>query len=201
MSMKWGDVRTRRSGLAGAAALAGVAMMAGCMSMATSGADAPARAAASTRDASSQPLGATPLIIDRSDLGIGTTVHFTRIPTATEMRDLLVFPALAHLVLSLSEWPIDYAALQVLNQVPEGPDVIVILPGYPPSSIATEAWNHVRAPIRLVLVVPGPPPNATILSDLNRMRHLERVIAEMDDPRRTGFEHLQRPLSFRTFVR
>jgi hypothetical protein len=33
------------------------------------------------------------------------------------------------------------------------------------------------------------------------MRNLERVIAEMDQPSRAGFERLQRPLSFRKVVR
>jgi hypothetical protein len=33
------------------------------------------------------------------------------------------------------------------------------------------------------------------------MRNLERVIAEMDEPSRAGFERLQRPLSFRKVVR
>jgi hypothetical protein len=39
-----------------------------------------------------------------------------------------------------------------------------------------------------------------VVSDLNSMRGLERVVAQMDDPSRTGFERLQRPLSFRKLV-
>jgi len=35
------------------------------------------------------------------------------------------------------------------------------------------------------------------VADLNGMRGLERVIAEIDDPSRAGFERLQRPLGFR----
>ena len=33
------------------------------------------------------------------------------------------------------------------------------------------------------------------------MRYLERVIAQMDEPSRIGFDRLQRPLSFRKVVR
>jgi hypothetical protein len=39
-----------------------------------------------------------------------------------------------------------------------------------------------------------------VIDDLNLMRGLERVIAEMDDPQRGGFERLQRPLSFRKVI-
>ena len=57
-----------------------------------------------------------------------------------------------------------------------------------------------QSPLRTVVVVRGPPPGSTAISDLNHMRGLERVIAQMEDPRRSGFELLQRPLSFRRLV-
>jgi len=38
------------------------------------------------------------------------------------------------------------------------------------------------------------------IANLNEMRSLERVIAQMDTPSRQGFERLQRPLSFRKLV-
>ena len=139
----------------------------------------------------------TPLIIDRTDLRIGTTAQFDRVPTAAELHDLLGLAALAHVVLSLPEWPADFAPLQPLDQCPEDADLVVVLPGYPPSRAAAEAWNYVNARLRLVVVVAGPPPDPTVVADLNTLRHLERVIVQMDDPSRAGFERLQRPLSFR----
>ena len=51
-----------------------------------------------------------------------------------------------------------------------------------------------------MVVVPGPPPNSTVANDLNAMRYLERVVAQMDEPSRSGFERLQRPLSFRRIM-
>ena len=90
--------------------------------------------------------------------------------------------------------------LDVLNQIPAETDVIVVMPGYPPSRQAAEAWNLVQARLRIVVVVSDPPPSAAVASELNEMRGLERVVAQMDDPRRSGFERLQRPLSFRKLV-
>ena len=139
----------------------------------------------------------TPLLLDRTDLRIGTTAQFSRIPTAGELNDVANLPALAHVVVSLPAWPADYAPLQVLNQLPREADVIVVLPGYPPSRAATEAWNYVSARLRIVVVVTEAPPSGAVLSDLNSMRGLERVIVQLDQPSRTGFERLQRPFSFR----
>ena len=51
----------------------------------------------------------------------------------------------------------------------------------------------VLARLRIVVVVTEAPPNAAVVSDLNAMRGLERVIAQMDDPRRSGFERFQAP--------
>jgi len=142
----------------------------------------------------------TPLIIDRTDLRIGTTVHFSRIPTASEVHDATQLPGLAHIVLSLPYWPVDLEPLQALDLTPPETQVIVVLPGYPPNRSAAQAWNYVRASLRIVVVVAGPPPSLAVVGDLNNLRGLERVIAQMDQPSRSGFERLQRPLSFRKVV-
>ena len=182
-------------------------LIAGCM------AGGPATTARTIPAAGSGPLGspfaerhdfaatlATPLIIDRTDVSLGTTVQFDRIPTSADLNNLLNLPALTHVVVSLPGWPADFDPLQALGKLPEGCDLIVVLPGYPPSRAAAEAWNYVNARLRLVVVVSGTPPSATVLNDLNTMRYLERVIAQMDEPSRTGFDRLQRPLSFRKVV-
>jgi hypothetical protein len=143
---------------------------------------------------------AYPLLLDRTDLRLGTTVQFTRMPSLTELHDATNVLALQHVVIALPQWPKQYAALEVLNQLPPETDVIVVLGGYPPTREAAEAWNLVQARVRLVVVVTEPPPSAAVVSDLNVMRGLERVIAQMDDPRRSGFERLQRPLSFRKLM-
>jgi hypothetical protein len=184
-------------------------VLAGCMA---SGPPLPAETPAGPSGPSS-PLGSPfaqrpqlagapwyPLILDRTDVRIGTTVQFSRIPTVSELHDLTLLPGLAHLVLSLPAWPAEYAPLQALNQAPEGVDVIVVLPGYPPSRAATDAWSYVQAQLRVVLVVPGPPPSVHTIEDLNAMPGLERVIAQMDEPSRSGFQRLQRPLSFRKLI-
>lgn len=143
---------------------------------------------------------ATPLILDRTDVRLGTTVQFDRIPTAADLNDILRLPALAHVVVSLPGWPADFEPLQTLGTLPEECDLIAVLPGYPPSRAAAEAWNYVNARLRLVVVVTGEPPTPAVINDLNTMRYLERVIAQMDEPSRTGFDRLQRPLSFRKVI-
>lgn len=143
---------------------------------------------------------AYPLLLDRNDLRLGTTAQFTRVPSAGELHDLEQLPALEHVVIALQQWPPEYAPLDVLNQLPSETDVIVVLPGYPPTRAAADAWNLLGAKLRLVVVVDTPPPSPVVVADLNSMRYLERVIAQMDEPRRTGFERLQRPLSFRKLV-
>lgn len=142
----------------------------------------------------------TPLILDRGDLRLGTAVHFRRLPTAGEVHDATALPGLSHLVLSLPFWPVDIEPLQALALAPPEVQVVVILPGYPPNRAAAAAWNHVGASLRIVVVVDGPPPSLAVVGDLNTMRGLERVIAQMEHPARSGFERLQRPLSFRTVV-
>lgn len=155
-----------------------------------------------TAEDTSHPAAATggaplPLVLDTSDLKLGTTVQFRRIPTASEINDLNSVRALAHVVLSLSEWPTDVNTVSPLGSTPEESDVIVILPGYPPTRAAGELWNYFGGRLRMVLLVDGPPDNRSVIDDLNNMRHLDRVIAQMDQPTRVGFERLQRPLSFR----
>jgi hypothetical protein len=145
--------------------------------------------------------GGAPLIIDRGDLALGTTVTFERLPTANEMYDVQQVHGLAHVVIALPAWPNEYAALEALKLAPAGIDVAVILPGYPPSRGTAEVWNLLGAPVRIIILAQGPPPDPGVIADLNTMRNLERVIAEMDEPSRAGFERLQRPLSFRKVVR
>ena len=73
----------------------------------------------------------------------------------------------------------------------------MLLPGWPPSHEALGAWNLVGANLRLIMVVDGPPTDRAMIAELNQLRSLERVIAQMEQPSRSGFERLQRPLSFR----
>ncbi len=143
---------------------------------------------------------ADPLILDRTDLRLGTTVQFHRLPTASEFHDALQVPLVQHVVISLAEWPANIEALAPLAESSIESDVIVVLPGYPPSRAAAQVWSYLSVPLRLVLVVSGPPPSRGVIDDLNTMRSLERVIAQMNAPTRAGFEHLQRPLSFRKLI-
>ena len=93
----------------------------------------------------------------------------------------------------------DYAELRPLQQtiLPEGSEIVVLLPGWPPTQEALGAWNLVGGSLRLILVVDGPPADRGMITELNHVRALERVIAQMEQPSRSGFERLQRPLSFR----
>lgn len=142
----------------------------------------------------------TPLILDRTDLRIGTTVQFNRLPTATELHDAIQVPGLSRIVLSLPYWPEDLERMKALDLTPPEAQVVVVLPGYPPNRAAADAWGYVNASLRIVIVVPDAPPSLGVVADLNAMRGLERVIAQMDEPSRSGFERLQRPLSFRKVV-
>jgi hypothetical protein len=168
---------------------AGVA--AGCM---TAGPPAPAQAPAPAATAQGSPM---PLILDRSDLSLGTTVQFARIPSANELYDLHNFSGLAHVVITLPDWPKSYPELDPLQQTPSDADLIVVIRGFPPTREATEAWNQLQVRARVVLLAQGPPPSTNVLLDLNSMRALERVIVETDDPSHRGYERLQRPISFR----
>jgi hypothetical protein len=150
-------------------------------------------------EAPAAPRSVQPIVIDRGDLRIGTTVQFGRMPTVSEVNDLRLVYGLARVVILLPTWPEDITRLEPLQGLSEEAEVMVVVRGYPPSRSAAEAWNYVRG-VRLVMIVPGPPVNPGMLDALNTMSSLERVIAEMDDPSRSGFERLQRPLGFRKFV-
>jgi len=182
-------------------------VLAGCMA---SGPPTPAQSPTSeSRSPAGSPFSdqrmgvhglGTPLVIDRSDLSIGTTVQFSRVPTASEVYDATQLPGFARLVISLPYWPEDMEPMRAFDNLPAETQVIVVIPGYPPNRPAAEAWNRVNARLRIVAVVPGPPASRAVIDDLNLMRGLERVIAQMDNPSRFGFELLQRPLSFRKIV-
>jgi hypothetical protein len=139
-----------------------------------------------------------PILIEQ-DLGFGTHVVMRRLPDAADMDDLRVLNGLRQVVLALPEWPADYAALAPLQHavLPTDVELVVLLPGWPPTRAALDAWNLLGGNLRLILVVGGPPADRALISELNRVRNLERVIAQMEYPDRSGFERLQRPLSFR----
>jgi len=141
-----------------------------------------------------------PLILDRADVTLGTSVYFNRLPTASELHDLDNLMGVQNVVIALPGWPTDAGQLEQLGQLNPEATGIVVLPGYPPSRQAAEVWNIIPARMRIVVLVDGPPVSSTIFGDLNAMRGLERVIAEMEVPSRAGFERLQRPLSFRKVI-
>ena len=150
-------------------------------------------ASASAGDAGS---GLCPLILDRGDVALATTVIFHHLPQPDELQDAGEQPLIRHIVVLLPAWPQGNMQLPMFTNVPPEADVILIVPGYPPDRSSLEAWNYVKGPVRMILVVDGPPISSGVLDDLNLARHLERVVARMDQPSRAGFERLQRPLSF-----
>src|SRR5437867_2210502 len=113
-------------------------VLAGCM---TAGPPAPAQVPVPA--GSSNPRMGIPLVLDRADFRLGATIQFARIPSANELYELHNTTGLAHVVLALSSWPASYAELQPLEQTPEEADLIVLLPGFPPTREAAEAWNLV----------------------------------------------------------
>ena len=168
---------------------------------------APARpdSAAATPPAAPPPREAdpddplcAPLLIDQ-DYGFGTNVVMRRLPTVADLEDLNFVTGLRQLLIALPAWPASYEPLRPLQQtvLPDGASIVVLLPGWPPSRAALGAWNLVGGNLRVILVVPGPPADRSLITELNRMRSLERVIVQMEHPSRSGFERLQRPLSFR----
>lgn len=183
--------RFRPLGLAGVFA---AGLLLGCMAGSQ---PVPAQAPQAPQTSAAGPSYGAPLLIDRADLRLGTTVQFQRIPGLTELHDLEQILGLAHVVLALESWPRSYAEIQPLEHTPDEADLIVVVHGYPPTKESADAWNLLNARVRLVMIVDGPPPSSAQVTDLNSMRSLERVIAQMDYPSRSGFERLQRPLSFR----
>lgn len=163
--------------------------------------DTPAAPAPVTASPADDPLCA-PLLLD-SDFGFGTNVVIRRMPNAADIEDLRFVEGFRQLLIVLPEWPATYAELKPLQQsiFPEGSEVVVLLPGWPPTREALNAWNLVGGALRVILVVPGPPADRALIQELNRMRPLERVVAQMEHPSRSGFERLQRPLSFRVLHR
>lgn len=158
---------------------------------------APDRGPLGSPFAGRDPAAGFPLVLDRGDLALGTTVQFARMPTLAEVTDLAMVTGLRRVVIALPAWPAGFAALEVLESLPVESEALVVLRGYPPTRAAAEAWNMVDARLRMVVVVGEPPPASGVIADLNTLRALERVIVESDAPARTGFERLQRPLSFR----
>ena len=165
-------------------------LAAGCMT-----AGPPLTAQSPLTGSSRGPVGAT-LVIDPLDLRLGRTVQFNRIPDRGEIHDLQQVGALTRLVLVLPAWPASYPELESLEQLGQESDVLVVVPGYPASREAVEAWNILNVRARIVAVVDTPPASIAVVDDLNAMRGLERVIARIDPPSRSGFERLQRPMSF-----
>lgn len=150
------------------------------------------------REANADDPLCAPLLIEQ-DFGFGTHVVMRRLPSAADLEDMRFITGLRQLLLALPAWPESYAALKPLQQVimPEGAEIVVLLPGWPPTREALGAWNLVGGNLRLIMVVDGPPADRALITELNHVRPLERVIAQMEHPSRSGFERLQRPLSFR----
>jgi hypothetical protein len=150
------------------------------------------------READPDDALCAPLLIEQ-DFGFGTHVVMRRLPTEADLEDLRFISGIRQLLLALPAWPRTFAELQPLQQVimPEGTELVVLLPGWPPNHEALGAWNLVSVPLRMIIVVDGPPADRSMIDELNHTRSLERVIAQMEQPSRSGFERLQRPLSFR----
>jgi len=143
-----------------------------------------------------------PLILD-ADPGFGTHVVMRRLPTQGDLEELSFISGLRQVLVALPEWPATYAALRPIQQVilPEGTELVVLVPGWPPTREALGAWDLLDANVRLIVVVSGPPADRALITEMNRIRTLDRIIAQMEHPSRTGFERLQRPLSFRVLMR
>ena len=163
----------------------------------------PARAAATTpppapREANADDPLCAPLLLD-ADPGFGTHIVIRRVPNAKDLEDMTFTTGLRQIIVALPEWPATYDQLRPMQQaiLPQGVEIVVLLPGWPPTREALGAWNLVGGALRLILLVDGPPADRALIAEVNRVRSLERVIAQMEYPSRSGFERLQRPLSFR----
>ena len=143
-----------------------------------------------------------PLFLDPTDLGFGATVVFTRLPSAAEIHDLGYLEGVSHVLLQLPAWPSGVDVLQPLAQaaLPEGADLVGVLQGYPATRAQAAAWNLLGRPVRIIMVVDGPPVDRDMIFQMNALRGLERVVADMSRPSRSGFERLQRPLGFRVVM-
>jgi len=169
------------------------------------GAGAPAPEPPAVPPASTAPAATSwdaPLLLDPSELGFGTSVEYTRIPNARDIAALAYVENVRHIIVTLRDWPEDYSELEPLARVflPPDADLIVVLQGYPPERSRASIWNLVHQPLRIMMLVDGPPVDRGLIQELNAMHGLERVIATMEHPARSGFERLQRPLSFRVLM-
>jgi hypothetical protein len=180
-----------------------IGALAGCMTAAPMPQAGPSGAGAADRVASDfggpggpGGPGTAPIILDRTDLALGTTVEFHHLPGVDELQDAAEQFAIRHVVVVLPSWPQINADLSRFSVLPPEADAILVLPGYPPDRSALDAWNYARGHVRLIVVVDGPPMSPSQLDDLNTLRALERVVSRMPHASRSGFEHLQRPLSF-----
>ena len=120
-----------------------------------------------------------PLLIE-ADFGFGTHVVMRRLPTGADLEDLRFISGLRQVLVALPQWPATYSELRPLQQaiLPEGAELVVLLPGWPPTREALGAWNLIGGNLRLILVVDGPPADRALISELNHVRPLERVIAD-----------------------
>ncbi|MGH7742676.1 MAG: hypothetical protein ACRENS_11735, partial [Candidatus Eiseniibacteriota bacterium] len=154
-------------------ALLALGALAGCMAGSpapSAGPAAPIRSGSAQADGGEfavAPAVAAPLLLDRTDLTMGTTVEFHHLPSVVELQDASDQFALRHVVVVLPGWPQLNADLSRFAALPPEADAIVILPGYPPDRSALDAWNLAHGRIRLVVVVDGPPPDSIQLDDLN----------------------------------
>src|SRR5262249_30447364 len=105
------------------------------------------------READADDPLCAPLLIE-PDLGLGTHVVMRRLPTAADLEDMRFITGLHQVVLALPEWPASYAQLKPLQQVilPEGSEIVVLLPGWPPTHEALDAWNLVGGALRMIVV-------------------------------------------------
>ena len=164
---------------------------------------APAADAAPAPPAVSPVPSAPPaLVLSADEFGFGTTVVLDRLPSVRDLEAFHYITGLTRVVLQLPAWPSSWDRLQPLAQLPlpEDAEYLVIVPGYPPTRAAADAWNQVSVRLRLVALVQGPPADRASILELNAIRALDRVVADMDQPSRAGFERLQRPLSFRVVM-
>ena len=165
---------------------------------APAGSDEPPVRAAVSPDRPTPPA----LVLAADEFGFGTTVVLDRLPSVRDLEAFHYITGLTRVVLQLPAWPAGWDRLQPLAQLPlpEDAEYLVIVPGYPPTRAAADAWNQVGVRVRLVALVQGPPADRTSILELNAIRVLDRVVADMDQPSRAGFERLQRPLSFRVVM-
>src|SRR5215831_18630733 len=56
-----------------------------------------------------------PLVLDPTDMRLGTTVQFSRVPDRAELQDLNNELNVVHVILALNQWPAEYANLQELD--------------------------------------------------------------------------------------